>query len=125
MLFGDAHVEETVGEAFLEFVEAGSRRHGGGNRDDLFVRLCFLDKRLRENVGVGGSLGVGLVCCPVMTSEAGHAVILVLGFLCGLVSLALLRDDVDQYRVLSSEARGTFFRTGSKWSRLCPSTGPT
>ena len=37
VLLGDADVEDALGKALCETVEAGARRHCGGDRDDLVV----------------------------------------------------------------------------------------
>ena len=61
VLFGDAHVEEAVGEVLLEFAQAGAGGHGGGNADDGFVFLGGVQEGLREGLGEGSdgaSLGV-------------------------------------------------------------------
>jgi hypothetical protein len=44
MLFGDADIEGALGEGFLEQIDAGARRHGGGDGDDAFVFLGFRDQ---------------------------------------------------------------------------------
>ena len=46
VLLGDADIEHAAREAGGELVEAGARRHGGGDGDDLLVLLGLADQRL-------------------------------------------------------------------------------
>ena len=48
MLLGDADVKGAVRERLVEDVDAGARRHGRGDGDDLLVLLGFLDEALRR-----------------------------------------------------------------------------
>src|SRR4051812_39713023 len=61
MLLGDADVKGPLRKSLLEDIDASSRRHGGGYRDDLVVLLRFLDEALAEYLGVGR--GVRLRLC--------------------------------------------------------------
>ncbi len=98
VLLGDADVEAAVGKFLGEQVEAGARRHGGGDGDDLVVLLRLLDQALGVDLGVGGRRRLRLRLRAGRHVELDHAVILVGGFLGRLVALALLRDAVDQER---------------------------
>ena len=49
VLLGDADVEGALGKALAEHVEAGARRHGGGDGDDLVVLLGVLDQLAGEH----------------------------------------------------------------------------
>ena len=69
MLFGDADVEGPVGKGLAEYVEAGSARHGCGDRDYAFVLHRFLDEGLAEHFGVGRRRGLGLGLNPVAMSN--------------------------------------------------------
>ena len=101
MLLGDADVEGAVGKAFGEEVEAGARRHGGGDGDDLVVALGLFDQLLGEHLGVGGRVGLGgLGLLAGDHVELGHGVVLVGGAFGRSVALALLRHDVDEDRAV-------------------------
>ena len=49
MLFGNADIKHPLGKLLGEFVKAGSRRHGGGDGDDLLVLFGLGDQRLGED----------------------------------------------------------------------------
>ncbi len=100
MLFGDADVEHAVGELFAEEVEAGAIRHGGGDGDDALVLAGFGDEAIGEDAGVSRGVGFGLHLRAGHDVELGDAVVFVVGFFGGRVSLALARDDVDEDRPL-------------------------
>ena len=59
VLLGDADVEGAVREALGEQVEAGARRHGGGDGDDLVVVLGVLDQLVGEHLAVAGRVATG------------------------------------------------------------------
>ena len=82
------------------------------------------DQRVGEHAGVGGRVGLGLGLRAGDDVEGVDAVIFVVGRLGRRVALALLGDDMDEHRAVCGMSR-TFFRTGSRWSRLWPSIGPT
>ena len=44
VLLGDADIEGAVGKLCAEQIEAGARRHGRGDGDDLLVLLGFADQ---------------------------------------------------------------------------------
>ena len=79
MLLGDADIEGAGGEFLAEQVDAGARRHGGGDGDDLVVLGRFLDQALAEHLGVGGGVGLGLRLRAGHHVEGDDAVILVGG----------------------------------------------
>ena len=86
------------GKRFREQVEAGARRHGGGDRDDLVVALGLRDQRVGEDPGVGGRVGLRLGLRAGDDVEFGDAVIFVGRRLGRRVALALLGHDMDQHR---------------------------
>ena len=68
MLLGDADIEGALREGLLEQVDAGARRHGGGDGDDALVLLGFGDQSSRRTLsGRSGALGVDFFCSPVST----------------------------------------------------------
>ena len=70
MLLGDADVEGALRKHLLEQIDAGARRHRGGDADDLVVLLGFLDQALAEHLLVGaGRSTCALACTPVATSN--------------------------------------------------------
>ncbi len=98
MLLGDADIEGAPGESLLEQVEAGARRHGGGDGDDPVVVFGLLDQGLAEHLGIGRRVGLGLDLGAGHHVEFVDAVIFVRGGLGGGVALALLGHDMDQHR---------------------------
>jgi hypothetical protein len=52
VLLGDADIEAALREALGEFIEAGARRHGGGDGDDALVDLGLGDQGLGEDAGI-------------------------------------------------------------------------
>ena len=52
VLLGDADVEGALGELLAEQVEAGARRHRGGDGDDLRVLARFRDQAVGEDACV-------------------------------------------------------------------------
>ena len=70
MLLGDADVEGAVGIGVAEQVDAGARRHRGGDGDDLLVARGLGDQRIAEHAGIGGRVALGLGRAPVITSKA-------------------------------------------------------
>ena len=52
VLFGDADVEAAFREALGEEIEAGARRHRGGDRHDLLVGFGFGDQAFGEDFRV-------------------------------------------------------------------------
>ena len=98
VLFGDTDVEATIGEFFGEKIKPGSRRHRGGDSDDLIVLPRFLDEGFCIDLGVGGCGGFRLCLRARRHVELDDAVILVGRFFGGLVALALFRDDMDEER---------------------------
>ena len=68
MLLGDADIEGAFREGLLEQIDAGARRHGGGDGDDARVLLGFRDQAFAEHFLIGRRLGRGLgFCSPVST----------------------------------------------------------
>ena len=62
--------KHALGEALGELVEAGARRHGGGDGDDLLVGLGLGDQRLGEHrLCRPARWRPALVCLPVTTSN--------------------------------------------------------
>ncbi len=57
VLLGDADIEAALGKALGELVEAGARRHRGGDGDDLLVGLGLGDQRLGEDGLIGRRIG--------------------------------------------------------------------
>ena len=84
------------------------------------------DQRLGEDLGVARRAApCPSAAAPVATSNFDDAVILVGRRLGRRVAMALLRHDMDQHRAAARRSSRTFFSTGSRWSRLWPSIGPT
>ena len=98
MLLGDADVEGAVGERLVEDVDAGARRHGRGDADDLVVLLRFLDEALAEHVLIGRRVRLGLGLRAGGDVELDHRMIFVGGGFRRAIALALLRHDMDQDR---------------------------
>ena len=98
VLFGDADIEKALRIGLGEKVEAGSRGHGGGDRNDPRVLGGFLDQRVAENLGESGRLGGRLVLRAGGDVEFDHAVILVGRRLGRGIALALFGDDMQQDR---------------------------
>ena len=114
-----------VGKAFGEQVEAGAGRHGGGDGDDLVVALAPRRSGCRRRPWYRRArwrLALGLRAGDDV--ELGDAVIFVGGGLGRRVALALLGHDMDQDRAARA-CRARSCSTGSRWSRLWPSIGPT
>ena len=97
VLLGDADVEEALGEAPLELLEAGALRHRRGDGDDARVGLGEAHQRLAERLRVGGAHGRRLAGA-VAEMERPGAVERVGPRLGRLVALALDGLDVDDDR---------------------------
>ena len=96
MLFGNADIEGARREAIAEFVEAGARRHGGGDRHDLVVLLGMSDEAVGEDARIGRRVGRGFRLCAGDDVKLRDAMIFVGGFFGGRIALALLRDDMNE-----------------------------
>ena len=104
MLFGNADIEGAIGEGLGEAVDAGARRHRGGDRDDLVVDLRFLDQLRGKDVLVARRAGLGLDLRAGDDVEFLDAVVFVLGGFGGAVALALLGHDMDDDRTFGGIA---------------------
>jgi len=58
VLLGDADIEAAVRKFLGEQVEPGSRRHRGGDGDDLVVLPRLLDQGVGVDLGIGGRPGL-------------------------------------------------------------------
>ena len=100
VLLGDADIEAAFGKALGELVEAGARRHGRGDGDDLLVGLGLGDQRLGEHGLVGRRVGHRLGLLAGDDVELHDAVVLVGARLGRRIALALLGHDMDQDRLV-------------------------
>jgi hypothetical protein len=98
VLLGNADIEAAAREALGEEVEAGAFGHRGGDRDDALIALGFADQALGEDLGVGRRVRGRLLLGAGHHVELADAVVLVGGGLGGGVTLALLRQRVDEDR---------------------------
>ena len=94
MLFGDADVEEAVGEALLEREQTCGPRHGRGEGDHLGVPLGQLQQRLGESLGESrpGERSGGSRARHLEVVQALHLVVLGRP-----VAPSLLREHLDHY----------------------------
>jgi len=104
VLFGNADIKGARWKLFLEEIDAGTRRHGSGDRDDATVFLRLGDQRLAEDLLIGGRLGVGFLLLAGEHVELGDAVILVGTGFGRCIALAFLGHDVNQDRTVSHVA---------------------
>jgi hypothetical protein len=101
VLLRDAHVDEAVGEAFLERQQTGGAGHGGGDGDEFGACLALLDHGFGEGGGVAGSAGpLGLRAELGVEDARGVVEVLLLILLGRRVALALLGEDVDHDRTV-------------------------
>ena len=98
VLLGDADIEGPVGKLFLEQIDAGARRHGGRDGDDLVVLARLFDQAFAIDLLEGRGRRLGLDLRASRDVELDHAVVLVGGFFRRLVPFALLRHDMNEDR---------------------------
>ena len=84
----------------IEAVKAGAGGHGGGDRHDALVPLRFRDQGLGEYIGVAGRSRRRLGLRAGNDIEFLHAMIFVIGGFRGRITLALLRNHMDEARPL-------------------------
>ena len=77
MLLGDADIEGALREGLLEQVDAGARRHRGGDGDDARILLGFRDQAFAEHFLIGRRLGRGLLLLAGQHGEFVDGVIFV------------------------------------------------
>ena len=122
VLFGDANVEESVGNALPKIsspVPAGIAAVTATMRSSSALpRSGSLRKPWCKT-----ALGLGLRLFSGRDVERCYGVIFVAGGLRGRIAFALLGHDM--HRIGPLRASRTFLRIGSRWSRLWPSIGPT
>ena len=105
MLLGYADIEAAFREFLAEHVEAGARRHRRCDANNERILLGDPHHLLREHLGVARRPGLRLGLLACHNVELGDAMILVIGALGGVVTLSLLRHDVDQNRPVRHVAR--------------------
>ena len=94
MLFGYAHVENTVLEPRPHYVDARACRHRGSDRDNRAVQFGLLCQGRTENFGIAGRIGARFGLRTAGYIEFRHAMAAVgTGFGRG-VTFALHRADV-------------------------------
>ena len=71
MLFGDADIEDAIGELCLEIKKAGGAWHCCGDGNDAWVEFCFGDQRIAECAGVSGE---ACFCWAINRVEGGCVV---------------------------------------------------
>ena len=97
VLLGDADVEKALGMARAEEIEARTVGHGCGDGDDAFVLCGEIGEGVGEDFGIGGG-AVG--CLAGFRIVGAEAVEFLLPFESGLKAASLLREHVQQDRVI-------------------------
>mmetsp|Transcript_6686 Transcript_6686/g.11914 ORF Transcript_6686/g.11914 Transcript_6686/m.11914 type:complete len:215 (+) Transcript_6686:850-1494(+) len=122
VLFGNTHVEGTLGESSSEDVHAGSPRHGGGDAHNLAMFRRGIDHGVGHNRGEGGSGHLALDLDSCFGVEFGHTVHTIGGGHGGRIAVSLGSLDMQQYgfgRITIPQ----FFEDGDQILQIMPVNG--
>jgi len=98
MLFGNADIEQTIGETIAENIKACSGGHSRCDGNDLIVFFSFFNERFSKHACVRGGGIFRFILCACDNVKARHAVHFIGGCLCWSIAASFLCNDMNKYR---------------------------